>query len=239
MHDVTPETAWFILHRLREAMKREPLAGMLRGVVVADETFIGGKPKNKHQQGKPRPYSAGGFGRSQGPFIGKTAVLSLIDKASGEVRSQVIPRVDGSTLRKAMAEQVDLGNTILHTDRGSSYVAFAHELAEHHTVDHSVHEYVRGDVTHEPRRGLLLTAQAEHRRNAPPRQRRAPAPLPRGVRLPVHDPQAVRLGPVAAHGRSGRGPPAHVSATDGPVARAGPATRGAAAMQRPRLSRGT
>lgn len=47
---VTPETAWFMLHRLREAMRREPLVGMLRGVITADETWIGGKPKNKHRR---------------------------------------------------------------------------------------------------------------------------------------------------------------------------------------------
>lgn len=46
MHGLTPETAWFMLHRLREAMKREPLVGLLAGTIVADETWIGGKPKN-------------------------------------------------------------------------------------------------------------------------------------------------------------------------------------------------
>ncbi|HEY2813831.1 MAG TPA: IS1595 family transposase, partial [Acidimicrobiales bacterium] len=60
MHDVTPETAWFMLHRLRESMKRDPLVGMLRGTITADETFIGGKPRNKHQQGRGRkPVGAG------------------------------------------------------------------------------------------------------------------------------------------------------------------------------------
>ena len=39
MHDLSPETAWYVLHRLREAMKREPLADMLRGTIVADETW--------------------------------------------------------------------------------------------------------------------------------------------------------------------------------------------------------
>src|SRR5581483_8828656 len=52
-YDVSPKTAWFMVHRIREAMKREPLAGMLRGTIVADETYIGGEPKNKHQQGRP------------------------------------------------------------------------------------------------------------------------------------------------------------------------------------------
>jgi len=47
MHGVTPETAWYMLHRLRESMKRDPLAGLLVGTIVADETYIGGKPKNR------------------------------------------------------------------------------------------------------------------------------------------------------------------------------------------------
>jgi transposase-like protein len=101
MHDVTPETAWYMLHRLREATKREPLVGMLTGTITADETFIGGKPKNRHQQGKgPQPWGGA-------PGHAKTAVLSLVNRETGEVRSQVIPDVTGATLRKAIAEQVD------------------------------------------------------------------------------------------------------------------------------------
>lgn len=118
-YDLTPKSAWFMLHRIREAMKREPLAGMLRGTVVADETFIGGKPKNKHQQGRPLRLPNGGKGRS-GP-IGKTAVLSLVSRETGEVRSMVVPEVTGNSLRKAMQEHVDLPNTTLHTDASGPY----------------------------------------------------------------------------------------------------------------------
>jgi transposase-like protein len=48
-YNLTPKTAWFMCHRIREAMKREPMAGLLTGRVVADETYIGGKPKNRHK----------------------------------------------------------------------------------------------------------------------------------------------------------------------------------------------
>lgn len=48
-YDLTPKTAWFMLHRIREAMKLEPLAGLLSGGVQADETWIGGDPKNRHK----------------------------------------------------------------------------------------------------------------------------------------------------------------------------------------------
>ncbi|CAN5773773.1 hypothetical protein BH20ACT7_BH20ACT7_12910 [soil metagenome] len=47
-YDLTAKTAWFMLHRIREAMKRDPLAGLLKGTVTADETWIGGKPSNRH-----------------------------------------------------------------------------------------------------------------------------------------------------------------------------------------------
>ena len=63
-HGVTPETAWFMVHRLRESMKREPLAGLLSGAIAADETYVGGLPNNKHRQGKPFYSGTGGRGVS-------------------------------------------------------------------------------------------------------------------------------------------------------------------------------
>ncbi len=143
--DVTPETAWFMLHRLRESMKRDPLAGMLSGVVVADETFFGGLPRNKHQQGKPtrKPSGAGARRDALGPLWGKTPVLSLVSRETGEVRSVVVPDITGASLRKAMQEHVDAPNTILHTDAAGSYRKIAGEFAGHEAVDHSANEYVR------------------------------------------------------------------------------------------------
>ncbi len=51
MHGLTPGTAWFVLHRLREAMQREPMVGLLRGTIQADETWIGGKAGTRHGGG--------------------------------------------------------------------------------------------------------------------------------------------------------------------------------------------
>jgi transposase-like protein len=156
MHGVTPETAWFMLHRLREAMKRDPLAGLLSGTVVADETRIGGKPKNKHQQGKPRPYSPGGGGRHArgNPYEDKIPVMSLVSEETGEVRSVVVPDVTGTTLRKAMQDHVDVPNTTLHTDRSGPYRKIGSEFAGHRSVDHQDREYVRYDD------GVIVTTNA-------------------------------------------------------------------------------
>ncbi len=145
MHDLTPETAWYMLHRLREAMKREPLVGLLSGVIAADETWIGGKPKNKHQQGKPR--FQGGRGRAGYPKD-KTAVLSLVNKTTGEVRSRIIPDITGATLRDALVEQIDTSTSTLHTDAATAYREVGEKFAGgHEWVDHHSAEYVRGDVT--------------------------------------------------------------------------------------------
>jgi transposase-like protein len=117
MHGLTPETAWYMLHRLREAMKREPMAGLLSGTIVADETFIGGKPKNKHRQGVRRTAP----GSPRGGTAHLQAVVSLVNTTTGEVRSKVIPNVTGETLRDALVEHVDTPSSTLHTDAQAGY----------------------------------------------------------------------------------------------------------------------
>ena len=141
-YDLTAKSAWFMTHRIREAMKREPLAGMLRGTVVADETWIGGKPKNRHGSRKGK---YGADGRADLPP--KAIVLSLIDTETGEARSRVIPDVSGATLRKAMAEDVDMAATDLQTDGATGYKSIRDEFHSHEYVDHSAGEYVRDGVT--------------------------------------------------------------------------------------------
>jgi len=79
-YGVAPKTAWFMAHRLREAMKvRAP--GMLVGTIVSDETWIGGTPRNRH---KAERAMARGFGY-EGHVTDKTPVLSLINAETGEV----------------------------------------------------------------------------------------------------------------------------------------------------------
>jgi len=144
---VTPETAWFMMHRLREAMRRQGVLAPFSGVVVADETYIGGHKRNKHNSVRnsqtPVRVVPGTHPHNDGPHTGKTTVLSLIDADTGEVRSKVIPDVTGATLRKAIAEQADMPNTELYTDEALGYTAFASEMAAHKTVNHAQDEYVR------------------------------------------------------------------------------------------------
>jgi transposase-like protein len=141
---VTQTTAWFMLHRLREAMRQSSLESM-RGTIVADETWIGGDPKRMNKSRKGDIYKL-----RMTPWVkdrahsgtDKTPVLSLIEAESGQVRSQVVPRVTGATLGKVISEQVDMAGSVLWTDEGSWYDSLGKEFVQHNTVNHSQDEYV-------------------------------------------------------------------------------------------------
>lgn len=137
---ITNESAWHMLHRIREAMKREPLVGLLAGTVVADETWIGGKPKNMHRtKREARGRFTGG--------TGKAPVVSLISKTTGEVRSVAVPTVTAATISEVLREHVDLAATTLHTDTATVYRTIGLPFADHSTVNHSEGEYVRDGVS--------------------------------------------------------------------------------------------
>jgi hypothetical protein len=129
-------------HPRRDGQRRHGLWSAT--TVVAYETWIGGKPKNRHQQGKPVVHGKGH--PRQGPDR-KTPVLSLINKQTGEVRSKVVPTITGRVLRSAIADQVHMASTHLQTDSAAAYRTFADEFASHETVDHTANEYVRGNVS--------------------------------------------------------------------------------------------
>ncbi|MBM6401666.1 IS1595 family transposase [Phycicoccus sonneratiae] len=140
-YGVTPKTAWHMLHRIREAMTLEPLAGLMRGTIQADETWIGGNPKNRHRK-DPREQGRGKWGSDKMP------VLSLVDTATGEVRSRVVPDVTGATLLPVMRGQVDMAVTTLHTDASKSYTGtIARQAKAHAYVTHERDEYVRDGVS--------------------------------------------------------------------------------------------
>ncbi|MCU1354839.1 MAG: putative transposase for insertion sequence element [Acidimicrobiales bacterium] len=149
-YGITNKTAWHMLHRIREAMKNGGVDEMLGGpghVIVADETFIGGSLKRMNAGTRRKaeavqkviPHGA----KLGGPSWNKVAVLSLIDTTTGQVRSKVVADVTGATLRKAVAEQVHMESSILHTDEAKAYRAIGREFAAHETVNHAEDIYVR------------------------------------------------------------------------------------------------
>lgn len=122
-------TAWFLAHRIREAMRCEPAAGMLKGDVQVDETYVGGKPR------KGTGYHKRGRGTSKAPVV-------VLVETSGKAHSQPVERIDAKTLRDAMEERVCPSARIV-TDELSAYPnAVAGFAGGHETVCHSRDEYV-------------------------------------------------------------------------------------------------
>ena len=130
---VTQKTAWFMSHRIREAMK--DYAGGLLGSngapVEADETFIGAK-RPKHKPKKARGYAH------------KLKVMSLVERG-GRVRSFHVPDVKARTLKPILREHVDRNARIM-TDEAGQYRSLSKEFPGHERVNHGKGEYVRGDV---------------------------------------------------------------------------------------------
>ena len=134
------QTAWFMAHRLRAAVTREPLASLWSGTVVSDETWVGGAPKNRHASRR--------VGSKQGRSD-KTPVVALIHKESGQGRAKVVTNVNGKTLRKVLTDHVDPTTTHLHTDSSRAYRKLGPSFVSHEAVNHTAGEYVAGRREHQ------------------------------------------------------------------------------------------
>jgi transposase-like protein len=139
MLGVTYKSAWFMAMRIREAMRElnpeteEPLGGLGK-IVEVDETYVGGKEKN-------RPLSK--RRDAMGGAKGKEAVFSIVER-KGRVRSEHIPKVTAATIRPILKEQL-LDGTKIVTDDAGVYRKVGRDFA-HETVNHSI-EVGRGTVS--------------------------------------------------------------------------------------------
>ena len=138
MLGVTYQTAWFMSHRIREAMKAP--GGMFStggGTIEADETYVGGKERNKHRSKRDKKHIGG---------VGKTIVFSLVERG-GKVRSETLPSVNATTLAPYLRRQIgDTTKTSLMTDGEGQYRLVAPMFKKHDVVNHGAGEYVRGDA---------------------------------------------------------------------------------------------
>jgi len=136
MLGVTYKTAWFMAHRIREAMRPvddTPIGGEGK-TVEADETYIGGKEGNKHASKRT----------ARGGAVGKEAVLSLVERG-GKVRSYHLPEVTAATLKPILVAQVNHASFLM-TDEARRYIEIGMQFAGHEAVAHSMGEYVRGEA---------------------------------------------------------------------------------------------
>jgi transposase-like protein len=132
---ITQKSAWFVLHRLREACGGDDLS-KLKGIIEIDETYVGGIEKNKHESKKLKA------GRGT---VGKTAVLGMRERG-GKVIAMPISKTDKVSIQAAIAENVEAGS-MLNTDEAAAYDGIKALSFGHETVNHSAGEYVRDDVT--------------------------------------------------------------------------------------------
>ena len=144
MLGISYKSTWFMMHRLREAMRSgglEPLGGAGQ-IVEADETYFGDIPEAKlrkfRKDGRPMSKKRNGPGK-------KRAIISLVERG-GKVRTFHPAQADGETVAKIVRDNIDR-ETRLHTDESKLYVKVGKEFKAHETVNHSADEYVRGDVT--------------------------------------------------------------------------------------------
>jgi transposase-like protein len=130
---VTQKSAWFMLHRLREACGSDNDIDKLRGVVEVDECFVGGKEANKHEWKKLHA------GRGA---VGKTAALGMRERG-GRTRAKVIQSTDLATIQNEIHGGVEVGSQ-LFTDEPGSYSDLDGLFFRHDTVNHGAGEYARG-----------------------------------------------------------------------------------------------
>lgn len=136
---ITYKSAWFLAHRIREAMKpgsKTPPLGGRGKVIEADETYYGRaevpiKRIRKTKKGQTGP----------GP---KNPILALVERG-GRVRSFHVKSANADTVREALFRNASR-KSVLHTDESALYIGVGRAFEDHETVKHTAKEYVRGDV---------------------------------------------------------------------------------------------
>jgi transposase-like protein len=151
---ITVKSAWFMTHRIREAMRQDGPFDPLSGTVEVDETYVGGKPRPKAKvPGKPyisakdRKFASDPKVRTEklvrGRGTKKTPVMVLVER-DGNARAFPIQNVDGETLKNEVAVNAAKA-AIIMTDEFRSYRGVRENPGEHRTVNHTAHEYARVD----------------------------------------------------------------------------------------------
>jgi len=132
--DVQYKTAWFLAHRIRDAMRSGDLApfGAGGGIVEADETFIGNDPD--------RPKKPGARG-----YHHKNKILALVDRDTGRARTMVVDELNAKTLAPILNENIAKEANLM-TDEAAYYIPLGKAFDSHQFVNHGKGEYGRGEV---------------------------------------------------------------------------------------------
>lgn len=136
---VAYKTAWYLCHRIREAVK-DTDGALLNGVIEMDETFIGGKARNMHKRDWQRKKET-----STQYYVNKTAVVGAIQRG-GKVKMQTVERIDYDTIRAFIKAKVAEEVRAVCTDNADVYETMFESKIQHESVNHSKGEYVFGDI---------------------------------------------------------------------------------------------
>ena len=137
---ITPKSAWFLSHRIREAMTGKASKNLLQGTIEVDETYVGGKPR-KENAGNPNKKK-----HKKGRGTDKTPVMALVERR-GDAYSKPIKNVDGKTLKGTIKDLVHKESTIM-TDEWKSYIGIGKNFSGgHEFVNHGKGEFSRGYVS--------------------------------------------------------------------------------------------
>ncbi len=147
---VTQKSAWFMLHRIRTAVKTHAFGmkfklggGESGGPVEVDETFVGGRVQNMHKNKRVEMQRIRGE-QNETNHLNKTIVMGMLDRDLRQVRANVIPNVKRETLQNAILKEIKLGSKV-YSDNATSYGGVIPHKYVHDVVNH-VNEYVRGQV---------------------------------------------------------------------------------------------
>jgi transposase-like protein len=129
---ITQKSAWFVLHRLRHATETQSFNKPLTGIVEVDETYVGGKDKNRH------------WDKKKGHHDDKTPIIGAVQR-KGDVIARVVDHITADTAYQFVTEVVSDKVSLLATDAWSGYDGLPYQM-HRASVDHSKHQYVVGAV---------------------------------------------------------------------------------------------
>lgn len=133
--DLNQKTAWYILTRIRAEMANKTNPIVLQGIIEADETYIGGKPRKENKKEDRKP-------AKRGRGTSKTAVIGAVERG-GQVVAEVAKGLTGRAILEFIRRVVNVKESELMTDEYHAYNALSTQL-KHHVINHQ-EQYVDGD----------------------------------------------------------------------------------------------